>query len=504
MAVDERPTKATEPQLSAGALGLPAVVMQAVSHIGPAVGFFLSIQFITGVAGLASPVSFTAAFVIVLLLGLSLTELARRIPSAGGYFTYVSRTVGPRAGFLTAWLFFLYEPLGVAINFAWLGGILETTLKAEYGFTLPWWIVLLAGVSVVTTLTVVGVKVSARALVLLGGAEILMIVALAISGLISPGDGGINLTPFDPGSATDLNGLYLGVVFAIFGLTGFESVAPLAEETEDPRRNLPRAIIGAIIAMGIYYIFCSWAILVGWGTSNVSGFVDAGENPILGLAHRLWGGAWVILLLALTNSVLAVSVAAQNAGTRVFFAMARAGALPATLARIHPRFHTPINAIKLQTLITLAIGIGGGIVLGPQDTLAFFGLVITLGLILVYSAGNLGVFRLYRGALRGEFSPWRHAVFPALSSAALVLVGYKSLNPLPDTPFAYAPLVVAGWLVAGIGVTFAASRGGRAGWLLRAGEIALTGGQPPAVASAGGRDLPVDVEGADRHGALQG
>src|SRR5579875_1335339 len=96
-------------ELKAGALGLPPILMQAVTHIAPAVGLVLSIQYIT------SPLAFVIAFLIVLTLGISLTQLARYLPSAGGYYTYVSRTVHPRAGWLTAWLYFLYDPTGAAI-----------------------------------------------------------------------------------------------------------------------------------------------------------------------------------------------------------------------------------------------------------------------------------------------------------------------------------------------------------------------------------------------------
>jgi amino acid transporter len=109
-------TEGRNGSLRRGALGLPAAVMQGVSHIAPAVGMVLTLQFITSLAGLTAPLSYALAFVIVLTLGIALTQLAKYLPSAGGYYTYVSRTVHPRAGFLTAWLFFLYDPTGAAIN----------------------------------------------------------------------------------------------------------------------------------------------------------------------------------------------------------------------------------------------------------------------------------------------------------------------------------------------------------------------------------------------------
>ena len=108
-----QPATATRPatELRAGALGLREVIMQAVGHIGPAGGTLTSLAFITTLAGLATPVTYIFGGAICLLVALALTQLARKIHGAGGYFTYVGRTVGPRAGFITAWLYFLYDPL---------------------------------------------------------------------------------------------------------------------------------------------------------------------------------------------------------------------------------------------------------------------------------------------------------------------------------------------------------------------------------------------------------
>ncbi len=74
----------------------------------------------------------------MLSLGMSLAELAKHLPSAGGYYTYVSRTVHPRAGFLTAWLYFLYDPVGTAINLTIVGYMTEKSLLAAYPLV-PWW-----------------------------------------------------------------------------------------------------------------------------------------------------------------------------------------------------------------------------------------------------------------------------------------------------------------------------------------------------------------------------
>ena len=273
-------------ELRANALGLPAIVMQGVTHIAPAVGVVLSIQFITSLAGVTTPLSYLFAFFIVLLLGASLTQLAKHLPSSGGYYTYLSRTVHPRAGFLTAWLYFLYDPTCPAINLAFMGFFFESTLKAEWGITwFKWWLFFLIGTAFVTFFIYRGIKISTRTVVILGVTEIAIVVVLGIFGLFSPGPGGFNFSSYNPGNSLTTNGLFLGVVFSIFSFTGFEAVAPLAEESQQPRKLLPRGIMYSILIMGAFYLFCSWAIMLGWGTDKIPSFISSAENPVF----VLWG-----------------------------------------------------------------------------------------------------------------------------------------------------------------------------------------------------------------------
>jgi amino acid transporter len=488
--VPNRDTGGLEPEagyrttnLRANALGLPAVVMQGVTHIAPAVGVVLSIQYITSLAGVTTPLSYLFAFFIVLLLGASLTQLAKYLPSAGGYYTYLSRTVHPRAGFLTAWLYFLYDPTCPAINLAFMGYFFQSTLKAQWGITwFTWWLFFLIGTAFVTFFIYRGIKISTRTVVILGAFEIAIVVALGIFGLFSPGPGGANFSSYNPGHSLTTNGLFLGVVFSIFSFTGFEAVAPLAEESQNPRKSLPRGIMYSILIMGVFYLFCSWTIILGWGTDRIPGFINSAENPVFVLAKHLWGGAWILVFLAVINSIFAVSIACSNAATRVFYRMAITGSLPKSLAKVHPKYGTPVNAVLLMTFLTLAIGLGLGFWIGPNQEFFMMGVAITLSLAAVYSLGNLGVVRYFWRERRSEFNIWLHAVFPVVSTAALGYVCYKSLVPLPALPVGAAPWIALGMLVTGVIVVFAISATGREEWLRKAGAVYEGDLPQPAVA----------------------
>lgn len=466
-----RPDHLAATELRAGALKFPAVLMQGITHIAPAVGLVLSIQFVTSTAGITAPLAYAVAVLIMLTSGVSLSQLARHIPSAGGYYTYIARTIHPRAGLLTAWLYLLYDPAATAINIAFMGLFFERTMRAEYGLWCPWWVFFLASTAVLTFFVYRGIALSTHLMVALGAAEILIVAALSLFGLIHPGRGGINLDSYVPSRAPTLAGLALGIVFSIFSVNGFDAVIPLAEESENPRWTQPRAIMAAILCTGVFYLFCSWAVLTGWGTKDVAGFSHSTENPCFVLARKYWGKAWILIFVAVLNSIFAVSIASTNAATRVFFAMGRSGVLPHTLGRVHPRFLTPINAIWFQTFLTLAVGLGLGFWIGPDQEFFFMGVAMTLGLVLIYAISNFGVYRFFRNELRREFRIWPHIVCPLFSTAALIAVGAEAVNPLPPAPLRYAPVLVLAWLLVGILFVWIMSRTGHEGWLETAGLI---------------------------------
>jgi amino acid transporter len=455
--------------------------MQGIGHTAPATAILLTLPITTSYAGASAPLAYLLAFVLVLMLGVGLRQLARHLPSAGGYYTYISRTVHPRAGFLTSWLFFLYAPVTPAFSLAMMGFVLESSLRTEYRVVFPWWLFLLLGTAFTFWVTYRGIEISAAALMVLGVLEMGIVVLLAAWGLFRPGPGGVNLSGFNPANAVAEPGLFsLGVVFSIFALTGWEGVGPLAEESANPRRVVPQALLGTILIMGAFLVFTAWGILTGWGTQDLQAVTDSKDKPPfelpIVLARRFWGPGWLVVLFALINSMAAVSVAATLVSTRMWYAMARSGSLPAWFAAIHARHRTPVNAVAFQTFLTLLVGLGLGFWIGPDQEFFLMGEVLTLALALIYTAGNLGVFLYYRRERRGEFRPLWHAFFPLVSSAAVLGVAYLSVVAWPPPPLRYAPFIVAGWLGLGVAVLVFMKILGHEKWLLRAGAATQEAG----------------------------
>ncbi|HSS61346.1 MAG TPA: APC family permease [Candidatus Limnocylindrales bacterium] len=476
--VVEKPGEAwvAETPLRAGAIGLAGAVMQNVTHIAPAIAAFFFTATIVGFSGAHAPLAYLIGFLVVLALGSCLVQLARRFPSAGGYFTYVSRTVSPQAGFLTGWIYALYSPIVTGPICAFLGFILEGELQANYGWTwFHWWMFVIVALPAIAALAYFGIKLSVRTIVVVGALEFLIVLALGISGLISPGNGGFTLRAFDygfnPGGIATASGFALAIVFTVQGLTGWEAAAPLAEETENPRRNIPRAIMASIAIIGVMLILVIWGQIIGWGVNDLSKLTSSPELPALVIAHRLWGGLWFLALLAMFTSVIGASLACQNVATRMWYRMGRSGVLPSALGTVHPTHRTPTVAIYVQLALSVLLGLGAAALWGPDKIFVLsVGFVLVIGVIFVYVLANVGVVLYYWRERRDEFNWILHFVFPVGTSVVLIYSLYASFNPFPAFPYSLSPFIVLAWLVIGVVVLLVLRARGDA-WLARASEI---------------------------------
>lgn len=445
-------------------LGLVSVTMQAITHIAPAIAALFFTQFLVTLSGKVAPLAYFVGVLIVLMLGNTLIQFSKQLPSAGGYYTYVSRSLGARAGFLTSWMFILYSPMAGGVVCGFFGFIAAGELKASYGWDVPWlwWVTVILGASIVAFLQYRGIELSARTLLITGGAEILIVLALAFSGFANPGPGGISVSVFNPanigvGTAFGLSGFTLAIVLAVQGLTGWEAAAPLAEETKEPKRNVPLSVILSIVILGVFLVITYWGIITGFGVDNIKGIQQSPDLPGLALARKLWGGGWWFILIAFMSSTLAVTLATANVSTRMWYSMGRNGAFPKFFAKVHPGYKTPTNAIYAQLILSLGVGLIAGRIWGSD--VAFFlltGLVLVLGVAFVYLMANVGVIAYYWRERRAEFSWIWHAILPVVSGLVLIYALAESFPPFcpsnncPVDPYAKAPWVAGGWLVVGI------------------------------------------------------
>jgi amino acid transporter len=441
-------------------IGLPQVLFQSITHMAPAAAVAYSIYISVPEARQALPLSVGLALIACICAATAIGQLAKLFPSAGGMYTYAGSSLGPWAGFLVAFLFIGFQPLVAPFLYLEFGWAMGEVFKTETGFdyTGQWWIWVLLITVVVFLLTYRDIRLSTTAGVILGVFEIAVFAALALW-MIFSNLGDLNVQPFNPNHASgDWSGVFKGMVFAILAFIGFEASAPLGEEARNPRRTVPRAVVGSAIAIGLFYVLCAYAWVFGAGFDN---FVEqaTGADPWRNLGKVFWSTGWILVFLAICNSIVANSNAAVNAATRVFYALARNRLAPRALGHTHPEFKTPHVAILWMSGFALVLSLIIGWKWNPG---VGFGVIATAAVplvILVYMLVSIGCFWHYWSARRENFSPFIHLVVPITGIVLFFFpLYYQFYKTPPPYPFKNGNWYAIAWTVIGLALTLYVTR----------------------------------------------
>ena len=409
-------------------LGLGGVVIIGIAWVTPLI-VLATIGIIAQLSGGAAPTAYLITLVAMLFTAYSYGRMASiHYRSAGSAYTYVGREMGPRLGFLTGWLILLdyfFIPLVV-----WLIG--AAYLSAQFpGVPEPVWI--LAFILVTTVLNVIGIRVAASANYLLVAFQLLVLgifVVLSI-GYFLGGNSDTGLAGPFVGQDLTLAALAAGAAVAAYSFIGFDGLTLLTEETHDPRRTIPRAMIIVVLFFGALFVTVSYfAQLVHPG-----GTFDDVNSAALELARDLGGALFSSVLLAgLIVGQFASGLAIQAGAARLLFAMGRDGALPRGLSYVLPNLRTPAVSIVLIGITGL-----GALFLDVTTSTSF----INFGAFSAFTLVNLSViayFLRHRPQGGGGVLGW---VVVPLAGAAVDL--YLLLN-LDGT----AKLIGVAWLVLGV------------------------------------------------------
>ncbi|HEY6411125.1 MAG TPA: APC family permease [Ktedonobacteraceae bacterium] len=437
-------------QLQREALGLRDVVFQGITHIAPAINIVFTLPVIAAQAGSTMPISLLLSVIVCFFIANTVAQFSRYVPSSGGYYTFASRGLGPRFGFMTTWSYLIYDIIGPAAAIGFLGFVMAGFLQSGTGINIPWWIFSIATAIIVWFLTYFGIRFSTRTTVILGAIEMLIMLALGVTFLLNPGPGSSWIAPFQPAIApTGWGGVLGGMVFSILALSGFEAPAPLAEETKLPNRLIFRAVFLSLLIVGIFYIFMAYASAIGWGTGNMAAFATASTNPYYTLAQKFWGVGWWLVFFAIINSTLAVGIACTNAATRVMYTMAQAGTLPSALGKIHPTHKTPYIAVHVEQLFQIGSFLLVGIFFGADQIFGFLGTIATLAVIVLYVLANIALTTFVRREHPADFSILRHAIVPLVGTLLLIPVLYVTVWPVPAYPINLTPYIFIAMLIVG-------------------------------------------------------
>jgi amino acid transporter len=458
-----RPDDSGSAGLRRGAVGFGGVLFQSITFMAPAIATALSIPLGISYAGGAAPVSVLLALVACLFAANSIGELSKHLPSAGSFYTFVSHGIHPKAGFLVAWGFLLGVIVGGPFLALQMGFVVAGTLNAEWGWSNDtWWIWTVLVCLLVFALGYRGITASTRAGLLLGAFEILVFVGISLTLIVQAG-GDNTLQVFGTHYANNpdysgWSGVIAGSVYTILAFIGFEQAAPIAEEAHEPRRTIPLAIIVSCLAIGAFYLLNTYASAVSFGPAKMIDFTADDSNPWQDvLARNAWGGVgFLLVFLALVNSIIANQNAANNSSTRTMFAMGRIRLLPGEFGRLNP-FGSPLLAMVGQLVVSLAVALYLGFHYDPVTGFALTATILVDIFAPMYILLNIACLTYFLRFRRDEFNVVRHAILPILGALAFIpaffagagIPAFSFISSLPP-PLSYAGPIAAVWMVIGV------------------------------------------------------
>ncbi|NNC23535.1 APC family permease [Salinisphaera sp. USBA-960] len=357
-------------------LGLGSVVLTGVAYMAPMI-----VLGTYGVVAQASagtvPSAYVLALVAMLFTAYSYGRMAAAYPVSGSAYTYVGQAIGPKMGFLAGWLILLdYFFLPLVI---WLIG--ASYLSAEFpGVPTGVWV--FAYILVTSALNIIGIRVATTVNFVLMSFEVLVLlvfIALSMAHFWMVDTGAGALTPFF-NAHTTLAATSAGAALAAYSFIGFDAVTTLTEETKQPERNVPRAVMATALIGGLIFIIASYAVgLAHPGTSfqNV-------DSAAFGIATTIGGDLVAAIFIAgMIVTQFASGVAAQATASRLLYAMGRDGVLPRSVfGYLAPKLNTPVFGIALIGIVGFA-----GVFLSVSTSTSF----INFGAFSAFTLVNLSV-----------------------------------------------------------------------------------------------------------------
>lgn len=410
---------------------------QSVANIAPTGTPTVVIPLVFAAAGSGTWFAYAFALVGILFVSFNINVFARRSASPGSIYTYVATSLGPVWGIFVGFaLFVAYVACAssVTTGFANYVNVLIKQwfhLQADLppGALVA---IIAAGVAGAGYVAYKDVRLSTRlmlALELLSVSFILLIVAAT---LVHQGFR-IDTTQLALRGLT-LSNLRLGLVFAIFSFTGFESATSLGSEARNPLRTIPRAVLQSGVFVGLLFVVSSYAEVLGFAGNEVS--LDKTDAPLQVLADKAQAPfLGVLVTLGAIISFFACILASINAGSRVLFLMSRHGLFHKSFGGAHHSNETPHIAVVVSALLALLPAVAlAATGLGMFAIYGLIGTTATLGFIVAYIAVAVAapLYARSRGELR-----LTHVLAAAGAIGFMVVALIGAVYPLPEAPASY-------------------------------------------------------------------
>lgn len=440
----------------------------SVALMAPSMAANINPQGTATTVGRAVPVAFALATIGVLLVAYGFVRLSQNFHHAGSVYGFVGATTGPRSGVVAGWgLIGTYIFYGCVTSMA--AGIFGAKFLDEIGLwknQSPSAGFLVGAIALVLAyfLAIVPARNGTRLLLIVEAITVVLILITAfivlgkLIGGTAPNGLGVDMSVFSIPSGTGGSTVFLGVVFGFLSFAGFEAAATLGEEARNPRKDIPRAILGTAIFGGVYFVFVTAVEMMGFGTSEagVKSFIASGS--LMGDLGTQYVGSWIgtIITLGAAVSAFGCCLACIVGSSRMLFAMGRdSGNL--RLAAISSKNGTPTMATRMVSgaaaiIIALWAIIGNA---KPFDIFVGSGVIGTLILVAVYVFATIGAIKFLFLSGTKRAATWE-IIIPIVGLVVLIYTLYRNVIPFPTSGASRMyPIVSALWLAVGVITVFA-------------------------------------------------
>jgi amino acid transporter len=448
----------------------------SVALVGPTLAMSGNGQGLIATVGKAIPLVFLIGLIGVSLVGYSFVRLTRHLNHAGSAYGLVGGTIGPRAGFFSGFAM-LGAYVGFAIGTLALTAAFVNAFIAELQpgndnpYQLPWLAVVVVGAAISFLLSGRDIRLLAKILLVIEGVGILSMIVLVVVIFAKGGapTTGIDFSAFSF-DGVSASAVISAVVAAFLSWAGFEACASMGEETDDPGRNIPRALAGTLILTGVLFVIVMFAQVVGFGTdaAGLDAFQNSGNT--LGDLGSSYVGQWFSLLIIFTAIVSAFGchLACSATSGRMLYAFARDGFGPKIMAHIHEGTGGPRNATWLVVGVALVVDLICGALGWPDmgtgnpaiNTYFLFAVAGSVCLMVCYLLVEIAAV-WFVGApkfvpVHGGKGKVLGIVLPTLGAVVIAVVLWFNIKGA--VTWSDAPLLGLYWCVIGLVIAIAASR----------------------------------------------
>lgn len=369
------------------AAAAPLVVVSAYIPISMAVG-----------AGTATTLTYAVTTAILLVFAIGFAQMAKRITSAGAFYTFATQGLGRPIGLAVGFtIMAAYSMISPAIA-GGLGFYVSLLLKNHFGLDVAWYWCSIAGLITMMLISFYRITYGAKILSFLLIVEVVIVFLLCLAVIFQGGASGQMPSAFSTSQWSTAPAVGVGFFLAFWSWIGFETTAIYGEETMDPKRAVPRATYIAVLSLGIFYTLAAYAGLLGFGADSTAKAGELVDQYYFQLADLYtFHSVRVVMDFLVVTSFFACSFAFHNNATRYIFSLGRDGILPRSLGNTHPVHKSPNTAATVQgiiAIITVAIfGFGGANPLIHLGTwLAIFCTFAVIAVQLVVSLAVIGYF----------------------------------------------------------------------------------------------------------------